>query len=277
MCWFIIKYSELTLKGKNKNYFEDKLIKNIKDCLKKNKKSYKSIKKSYNRLIIEAKDCSCLKNVFGIASICRATKTALKTNEIAICALNLAKNLNPNKTFKINTTRANKKFLCTSMDVNRQIGSAILKKTNTKVDLTNPNLEIFVEILDDAYLYTKKIKGYGGLPTGSEGRVISLIEDKASVLASILAMRRGCSIIPVYFKKTSISLLHKYAYGFDLKPIKISSINEIDKIAKQKNAKALVVNQTLQNFTDLPLKTPILRPLISFTNQQIKEMSETFH
>ena len=273
MNFYIVKYSEMILKGKNRNYFEAALIRNAKDRLKRNSIEYKQIRKSYSRLIIEGNKCECLKNVFGISYICNAVKTDRDLNEIEKNVLKAANHLNHNKSFKINSIRGNKEFSFSSLELNRYLGSAVVKKTKAKVDLTNPNLEIFVEILDDAYVYTERIKGRGGLPVGVEGKVIALIEDSKSILASLLMMKRGCSIIPVCYSKKDITLLEKYSYG-KLDLIKIKTVKEVDKIAKQKNAKALVVNQTLNNLKELPIKTPVLRPLISF--RRIKEKLAEF-
>lgn len=273
---FIIKFNELTLKGKNKIQFERTLIRNIKDCLKKNKVEYKSIRKTYNRLIIESSDCSCLKDVFGIAYICKAVKTPLTIEDIEKHALSFVKNLGIEQTFKVNATRANKNFVHNSMDVNRIIGSAISKKTHARANLASPDIEVFIEILDEAYVYTTKIRGFGGLPIGTEGRVLALLQDNASILAAILAMRRGCSLIPVYLKKKDTGLLERYAYGFEINPIKIKSIEDIDPIAKQKHAKALIIGQTLEDLAPLPVKTPILRPLIAFDSGEIEHLLSSF-
>ena len=88
-------------------------------------------------------------------------------------------------------------------------------------------------------------------------------------------MKRGCFVIPVSLKKTDIDLIEKFAYGYEPELIIIKNIKELDKIAKEHNAKAVVVGQTLENFKELKLKTMVLRPLIGF-DKKIKGLIFNF-
>jgi len=96
------------------------------------------------------------------------------------------------------------------------------------------------------------------------------------LLASLLMMKRGCLVIPVSMKKTDISLIKKFAYGFKPELIIIKNIKEIDEIAKEHNAKAVVVGQTFKNFKELKLKAMVLRPLIGFEDKDIKQFYDKF-
>ena len=125
-------------------------------------------------------------------------------------------------------------------------------------------------------MLSERIKGLNGLPVGCEGTVISLIENKNSLLASLLMMKRGCFVIPVSLKKTNIDLIKKFAYGFEPELIIIKNIKELDEISKENNAKAVVVGQTLESFKELELKAMVLRPLIGLDKKIIKEFSNYF-
>jgi tRNA uracil 4-sulfurtransferase len=70
-----------------------------------------------------------------------------------------------------------------------------------KVDLETPDIEVFVEVRDDkSYLYAETLQGPGGLPVGSQGRVLVLLKDLHSLIAAWLMMKRGCTIHPVHFE-----------------------------------------------------------------------------
>ena len=269
----IVRYSEIGLKGKNRIVFEKRLIDNIKDCLKKNKVKYKKIERLRGRIIIftEGK-LSCLKYVFGISSFSSAlvVESGIKEIEKAIRLIIKERKF---KTFRVSAQRLNKDFSLTSPEIEKRIGSFVCEKLNKKVSLKKFDLEIGIEILDYAYVFIERINGLNGLPVGVEGKVISLIENKNSLLASLLMMKRGCFIIPVSLEKTDISLIEKYAYGFEPELIIIKNPDELDKIAKEHDARAVVIGQTLESFKELELKTMVLRPLIGFNERSLKELN----
>lgn len=133
--------------------------------------------------------------------------------------------------FKIDTKRGQKDFPLTSQEVNQYLGGLILEKSpplpvadpplaekadllrrrislglkplaeKAKVDLEHPALTIFVELIEDfAFVYFEKIKGPGGLPAGSAGKVIALISSGIdSPVASYELMKRGAEVIFVHF------------------------------------------------------------------------------
>jgi len=260
----IVRYSEIGLKGKNRIVFEKKLIDNIKDCLKKNKIKYRKIQRLRGRIIIfTEQELNCLKYVFGISSFSHALVIEPEIREVERAVLKQAGN-KQFKTFRVSAQRLNKDFSLTSPEIERTIGSFVCEKFNKNVSLKNFDLEIDIEILNKAYVFTERVKGLNGLPVSVEGKVVSLIEDKNSLLASLLIMKRGCSVIPVSLKKTDINLIKKFAYGFEPELIIIKNIKELDEIAEEHNARAVVVGQTLKNFKELKLKTMVLRPLIGF-------------
>lgn len=269
----IVRYSEISLKGKNRIVFEKKLINNIKDCLKKNKINYDKIQRLRGRIIIFTEQkLDCLKHVFGISSFSSALVVEPGIKEIEKAVSKLAENKKFNS-FRVSAQRLNKDFSLTSPEIEKTIGSSVCEKLNKKVSLKNFDLEIGIEILDNAYVFTEKVKGLNGLPVGIEGKVISLTEDKNSLLASLLIMKRGCSVIPVSLKKTDINLIKKFAYGFEPELIIIKNIKEIDKIAKEHDARAVVLGQTLESFKELKLKTMVLRPLVGFNECSLKKLN----
>lgn len=126
------------------------------------------------------------------------------------------------KTFKVETFRVDKRFPKNSMEVSRELGHEILKKYPfLKVDVHHPDLQVEVRILPKAiYLSTFKIKGVGGFPVGTHGKVLSLLSGGIdSPVASHMMMKRGCQVSLCFF----------YSYPFVGEPVK----EKILKLASQ--------------------------------------------
>ena len=269
----IIRFAEIGLKGKNRAFFERLLIRNIKACLDSHKIKYSNMTRPMGRILIPTEDsCDCLKCVFGIASFSNAVNAGFNMDSVKKEALKLAKDLNPKKSFRITCQRLDKRFPLTSQQFDVELGAFIQEKTKAKVKMKGFDVNVHAEIINNfVYLFTEKIPGLGGLPVGVEGNVLVLLDDENSLLAGLLMMKRGCRIIPVSLKEMDVSLLEKYAFGqrIDLKVIK--NISEIDALAKDVKAKALVVGDLLDTVTDYPVEMKVLRPLIAYTPKEIEE------
>jgi len=105
------------------------------------------------------------------------------------------------ESFRIETQRGDKTFPLNSPEINRRLGAAVKEKSAARVDLTHPELTVFVEILPrDAFFGFNKIAGAGGLPVGASGRVVSLISGGIdSPVAAYRMLQRGCRLIFVHF------------------------------------------------------------------------------
>ncbi|KKC29413.1 tRNA uracil 4-sulfurtransferase ThiI [Caldanaerobacter subterraneus KAk] len=199
----LIKYGELALKGENRSFFENTLVKNIKYALK----DFDGVKveKTHGRIYVECeKDVEeaieRLKKVFGIVGITRAKEADLDLEEIFKAAVDLMKS-HQGKTFKVETKRPNKAFPYNSMDVSRRVGAAVLKNVkNMKVDVHNPDVLLNVEIREKAFLYAGVIEGAGGLPLGTNGKATVLLSGGIdSPVAAWMMMKRGVEVEAVYF------------------------------------------------------------------------------
>ena len=206
----VVHYGEIGIKGKNRSFFEKKLVENIRWNLKD--LNVLSVKRMLGRLIVEIDENSKLnqitekmQNIFGVQNFSLAIKTNLDIEHIKKTSLTLVSD--KIKTFRLRTVRSNKSFSLSSSDINNIVGELIVKNKKLKVDLDNPDQTIFIEITDkEAFIYNEKIKSLGGLPVGVSGKVVSLISGGIdSPVSSYLAMKRGCSIIFVHFFNSTIN------------------------------------------------------------------------
>ncbi len=206
--YLIIHYNEIGTKGKNRPFFEKTLVSNLRYQLKNTGCS--EIKRIYGRIIakLENPDIEKIKQkmkcVFGVMNYSFACMTELDMEKIKAKALELSKNIKDK--FYVKTSRANKNFKLTSLEVNELVGEHIINNTNLKVSFENSN-PIYIEITEKgALLYVSKIRDIGGLPVGVTGKVVCSISGGIdSPVASYLIMKRGCSVIFVHFYNKTIN------------------------------------------------------------------------
>ena len=197
----LIKYGELTTKGENRNEFIKLLTKNIKNILKG---LNPIIERNRVRMYIECDDADKaierLKKVFGIHGIVPAYKIEPDEKIIKEKALELLKD--KEGTFKVETNRADKSYPIPSMEFNNIMGGFILKNTNLKVDVHNPDTVLHIEIrVEGTYIYTDVIKGMGGYPVGTQGKGLLMLSGGIdSPVAGYLALKRGIDIDCLYFE-----------------------------------------------------------------------------
>jgi len=198
---FICHYHEIALKGKNRKWFEEKLVENIKKSLPGGLSG--SVKRISGRIIVktrkrEAEDF--LKNVFGLSYFAPAISCSQDMGSIEKGSLEILRK-KKFKTFRITTKRAKKDFPLTSQEINERVGEFVAKKLEKKVDLDNPDITCFIEIVDKySFLYTEKIKGPGGLPVGTGGKAVCLLSGGIdSPVAAFKIMKRGVVLVFLHF------------------------------------------------------------------------------
>lgn len=201
---FLIRYGELSLKGKNRRTFIKRLLDNTKSALA----GFDSLEfdAGYDRMYIYLNGAdpdqvsAILSRVFGISSFSLAMKVPADMEDIKAAALESLDAEHPG-TFKIRARRHDKLFPLVSDQINREVATVILKTTGWKVDVHHPDVEILIEIREDAaYIMTGKIAGAGGYPVGVGGRAMVLLSGGIdSPVASWLVMKRGVHIEAVHF------------------------------------------------------------------------------
>jgi len=203
----VIHYGEIGLKGKNREFFERRLITTINAALKELTK--KKAMRKYGRIILplegeEEEIKERLMHICGIKYFSFAKIVPLEMEKIKEVALDMVKK--KEGSFKVETSRSNKSFFLNSMEINRLVGEYIVRKTKRKVNLKNPDVTIFIEICEkEAYIYSEKIKGVGGLPVIPSERVVCLLSGGIdSAVASFLMMKRGCRVIFAHFFNKTI-------------------------------------------------------------------------
>lgn len=208
--FIIIHYHEIALKKGNRIYFEKKLQENIVRILKG--LEYEKVERLHDRILIELNSKSDFEKikaklllVFGIAYFCQAFVSSYEINILKKNALEIFQEECKKKTFRtfrIETRRTWKDYPYISRELNEKIGEHILEKTkNIKVKLKNPEFILYIDVnKDKTFIYSEKIRGQGGLPSSTAGKVLSLISSGFdSPLASFKIMKRGARVSFVHF------------------------------------------------------------------------------
>ena len=208
---YLVKYGEIAIKGKNRYLFEDALLSNIKNSIKRLGKFH--IKKEQGRILIEPENdidsdevIDKLKKVFGIVAVCPGIKNEeISMDSIKEMALSHMKSICQNNkyTFKVETRRSDKSFPLNSMEISRDIGAYLLKNMDGQllVDVHNPQIRLNIELRNSVYVYSKVIPGPGGMPVGTNGKAMLLLSGGIdSPVAGWMISKRGVEIGGIYFE-----------------------------------------------------------------------------
>lgn len=199
----LIRYGELSTKGKNRKLFVTKLLNNIKTSL--DDLDNLEYRQTYERIYIKLNDNdpkvieSRLKDIFGISSFSFTQK--VDSNIDMIIEACYQASLQQSGTFKVIARRNDKSFPYVSDQINRMVATKILKETDHKVDVHEPDFKIYIEVFEDGtYITCNKIEGAHGYPTGINGKSLMLLSGGIdSPVAGYLMMKRGIACEAIHF------------------------------------------------------------------------------
>lgn len=202
----VLHHHEIVLKGGNRKFFERTLMRNVRattaaagvEC---------TVRGGYGKFILTPESAGDadrltveLQRVFGLANICPGVR--VDQDVAALCAASEAALAGVQfRTICVDTRRVDKRFPLTSMETNARIGAHLCGTFGVRANLTNPDVTVSVEIADGtAYVYSRRVPGAGGLPSGVSGRVVGLLSAGFdSPVACYQMMKRGCNVVFVHF------------------------------------------------------------------------------
>lgn len=277
MVFYLIRYAEIALKGKNRSFFENRLIKNIKACLSR-QSVLGTIRKLPGRLLLMVDREVDLRVIFGIVSYSLCDAVPSSYDSLAEKTLFLTEGFEKTTSFRISARRLTKDHPLSSGELNKRLGALVVENHGLKVDLEHFNLDIGLEIAGkEAFFFTKTISCFGGLPSGVEGKVLALMDSDAAVLAALLLAKRGCEVICVKQSDYEISsnqesLISSFLNG----KIRDFPFASLDLSAVEERCVALVVSDTLSSLKDYDFDGLILRPLVTFSDDEILSELEKY-
>ena len=210
MPYAIVHYHEVALKGRNRGFFEQRLVHHIRSSLKE--VGVRQVDPLPGRIRLSFPDDTLWEGVrthltrtFGITNFSFARSVPIDYSSPDLTQLKEAIGRDvptrPFQTFRVSTKRAEKRFPKTSMDIDREVGAYLCQQTGKRVDLANPDLTVHIELLkQDAYYAFNREMGPGGLPVGTGGKVVCLLSGGIdSPVAAYRMMKRGCQVVFVHF------------------------------------------------------------------------------
>jgi thiamine biosynthesis protein ThiI len=201
----VVHYKELALKGRNRAWFIQRLVRNLRAALRG--LEVESVRSVMGRIEIDLgragrwdEASERIRRVFGIANFSFAGRAPHDFDEMAAAILADLGARHP-ASFRLSARRTDKRFPFTSPQIEYEVGGRIQEATGWRVDLERPELTVHVEMMPDhAFYYFGKEPGAGGLPSGASGRVACLLSGGFdSPVAAYRMMRRGCSVLLIHF------------------------------------------------------------------------------
>lgn len=240
----MVRFGELSTKGKNKKDFIKTLAINIKHSLKEFESLRIETRYDHIYVILNGQDyqpvMTRLQDISGVYSLSLVYKVESDIEKIKEACFELIQK-EEGKTFKVKSKRADKRFPIVSDVIVRQVATVILKNTDLKVDVHNPDITLSIEVRDEGtYIFTKTFLGAGGYPLGVGGKGLMMLSGGIdSPVAAYLLMKRGVMIECIHFASppyTSqaviqkledlLSVLNKYQAKIRLNIIPFTKLQE---------------------------------------------------
>ncbi|RLE20530.1 MAG: tRNA 4-thiouridine(8) synthase ThiI [Acidobacteria bacterium] len=197
--------NEVSLKGGNRKWFEQKITDNVKNVfedlpLDKVQRPRWRVLVSFTEPVPFREVARRMSTVFSIASIMPVEWVGQTTDDVIAALPDKLEGLAPSS-FAVRCLRSDKTFPKTSVELERDIGGAVVDLKGWKVDLTHPDLTVHLLVdRDGLYLWTRRVAGPGGLPRGSGGRATCLLSGGIdSPVAAYQMMKRGVRLDFVHF------------------------------------------------------------------------------
>lgn len=203
----MIRYGELSTKGKNRMRFITKLKRNIQDVLS----IYPAVKVMADRdrahVYLNGTDyqpvAESLQQVFGIQNFSPSYRIEKSVPALIEAVQEIMTDIyQEGMTFKVSSRRSDHSFELDSRELNQTLGNAVFEVIPTaQVKMKAPDIELRVEIRTEAaYISYETIRGAGGLPVGTSGKGMLMLSGGIdSPVAGYLALKRGVDIEAVHF------------------------------------------------------------------------------
>jgi thiamine biosynthesis protein ThiI len=272
---YLLRWGEIGLKSSHvRREMKSRLVTNISRLFREEGGRCTFVEEG-GRLFVESdhpKAYDILRRAFGVVSFSPVQETSSSIDDILQLARGTASSrVKQGTSFAVRARRVGD-HPYTSMDLARGVGAAILSDhPELRVDLDEPDWEIHVEVRDEkAYIYTEVVVGPGGLPLGSQGKVVALVEEGRGVLASWLMMKRGCAVLPVFRKGEGWAKAIR-RWDPDSSPCRIQSLEDMETIAQSEGALGYVYPWGVDEVREQDLR-PAFYPLLGMSDENLEEL-----
>jgi len=277
----LVRFGELGLKSPYvRKQLLDRLVGNIQDlfaaegieCLTRSDRG---------RVYVDANDLAAatgaLRRVFGIVSFSPARETSSEPEAVASLAVDVAKaRLRGGGSFAIRARRSGT-HTYSSQDLATLLGRRIQEAVpGARVDLSSPEVEVRVEVRENkAYVFDKVVDGPGGLPMGSQGRAVALVDSEAGMAAAWLAMKRGCKVTVA---APDGSAAHEPLRRWDthLKVLSYEPGQDLADLVKASRSEAVFTGTRVDEIPDEKpaLGVPVFHPVVGMGGDEVRALAD---
>ncbi len=275
----LVRYGEIGLKSASvRRRFEQQLIADI-----RRRHALKEvpcvITQARGRVFIDSDDwrksCEILSRTFGVVSFSPVTKVPSGVEELKKAAVEYAKPLMfKGAAFAVRSRRSGN-HPYTSQEIAGTLGEAILQDNASleiSVDLEEPDVEVFVEVRDrSAYLFSSALPGPGGMPLGSQGRALSVVDSENGLASTWLMMKRGCSMLIMTADPSLVAPLERWYPN-----IKIAEPSmDVFDLGRRSDCIGVALAWRLKEIErNGPLKgdLPVFYPLVGMSEEEVRSL-----
>jgi thiamine biosynthesis protein ThiI len=279
MALLMVRYGEIALKSPAvRRRFERALGNNIAARFAESGRECR-IEHERGRIFLWSNDADfagkVLSRTFGVVSYSEVVESTSSREDIFRTAIALSKPFFRKSVRFCIRARRNGQHEYSSMELARDAGSAVFVANETlepKVDLTNPELEIFVDVRQNkSYIYTGSVQCTGGMPLGTQGRMLGIVNNKNDIAACWLIMKRGCRVTVLTDDEELAQPLRRW--DPNLKLLSLSGW-DISSLARNRRADGLCLGWGVEEFdnqspTMAGINIPLFYPLIGMSQAEI--------
>ncbi len=278
----LVRYGEIGLKSASvRRRFEQQLVSDIRrrhalqqlPCV---------ITQARGRLYVDSNDwrrsCEILSRTFGVVSFSPVQQVTSELDDLTKAVVESAGPLLfKGATFAIRTRRSGN-HPYTSQSLAKSLGAAVLERyqpLGIKVDLGQPDVEIFVEVRDrKAHLFNSTLQGPGGMPLGSQGKVLSVVDSKEAVASTWLLMKRGCSVLVAAKDPSYADPLDKWYPYLKRLPL---DVDDLFALAEHNECIGIGLPWSLKEIEErgaLKGQLPVFYPLVGMSGEEVRSLLE---
>ncbi len=279
---FLVRFGEIALKSRYvRRQLRDRLVANIQDLFAA--EGVECVTEADEaRVYVHADDAdrakSILTRVFGVVSVSPATETHGDLESVKTLALKEAASagLAPGTTFAVRARRVGTHPF-TSTDLAKEVGGAILEAhPGVKVDLGIPQVEVHVEVRENrGFVFREFWSGPGGLPLGSQGRALAVVDGTEGMVAAWMGMKRGCRVVAaVPPGSAAAEPLRRWEPG--LKILELAAKAPLEDLVRIARAGAVFVGTKGRDFDPSRrpvVSVPVFEPVIGLQDEEIAALA----
>ena len=275
----LVRYGEIGLKSASvRRRFEQQLVADIRrrhalagvPCV---------ISQARGRVFIDSDDwrrsCEILSRTFGVVSFSPVTKVSSEVEELKKAVLEFARPLMFKEAAFAVRSRRSGNHPYTSQEIAGTLGESILKDNASlgiTVDLDEPDVEVFVEVRDrSAYLFSTALPGPGGMPLGSQGRSLSVVDSENGLASTWLMMKRGCSVLIMTPDRSLVEPLEKWYPNIKT----VDPLTDPFQLARNGECIGITLAWRLDEIgKNGPLKgdLPVFYPLVGMSEEEVRSL-----